>query len=243
LSGVSSSVISTPNYISSHPSQAEPPLDQFANNTPFTSDSMIYSNNCSQSSNKNLSSLVDIVNSIGDENCNNLEIPMSGVINIPMQEPPMAHILAPVTSCKSNDIKKKKKTKIDEHDIKKKSLSGNLLSTPVHVTYCLTCLRVKTDLCTCHISKMALNRLYRHYYTDFSNNAIYFQNNGSQTFYQGSDLNSNLAFKNRHGPFQLSAYKHDNVWPPRMYTSFNGNSSNQFYSYFENENEKLIQVL
>jgi hypothetical protein len=236
LSSITPTVSSTTNYVSQTPLVET--INQF---TPFNNQPLIYNNstgNHIESSNKNLSSLVDIVNSIGDENCNNAEIPISKVADIPIQEQPFVQLPVVTANFKSADIKKKKKIKAEPND-KKKPYMSNSLNDSADSTYCLNCFRIKVDLCTCHISKLALNRLYRNYYTDFVNNAIHFQNN---PFHQGSDYN-NLALKNRNFQIQPIFFKNDNLWSTKSYSSVRESNSNQFYSYFENENERLIQVL
>jgi hypothetical protein len=263
-SSTSSLPIITPPVLSSNSAYISPalsssgiePVGNFAHTAYPNHMVVVYTNNPNNGahnnpcqielSNKNLSSLVDIVNSIGGEE--NFSIPGETPISntfIPIQQQPTLNLqIAHATNTsKSNETKKNKKPKVGAIDEVRKFKD----SESVEVNYCLNCQRVKHDLCTCNISKVALNRLYRNYYSDFTNNALHFNgSHGNVSSYQASDSNNYaLSFsssKNR--PFQSQPifYKTDHAWPARIYSSSNENAS-RFVSYYDNENERLIQVL
>lgn len=124
----------------------------------------------SSSSNTNLNNLVNIVNSIDGENNNANNNNNSSTIVVVAVAPPVPPTCIPDSknSC-VNRTDNEIGSVVDHADV-----------------LCMNCMRVRQELCVCSVSKPALNRLYRPYYSDFVNNSIHFNQNQIYTTNQAS---------------------------------------------------------
>jgi hypothetical protein len=168
-------------------------------------------------SNKNLNSLLNIVNSIGDETT-----PTSNV----QHGSKIEKIKNSRNNSDSNKLMGKQKNKASQKDTQSEQLG-----------ICKECLKISKVLCTCNVSKIALNRLYSNHGLDFQNAHYHSGSNPILNNLAFNQENNNCNFNNNVN--KITAYPNDTFvksFSTKPYLS--QNNYQMFKNYFSGE-EKI----